>query len=119
MINIFCSARYKLNKKKIKEHAQTVLERYPETTGAVLNIAFIGKRKMKEIATQYKDEPVALPVLSFAYKKEDGGEEMDNLIGEVVLCYPQAVLLAAEREKKVDEMFNQLIEHGIQNIFMK
>jgi len=41
------------------------------------------------------------------------------VIGEVVICYPQAVLLAAERDKKVEVMMKQLIEHGIKNIFSK
>jgi ssRNA-specific RNase YbeY (16S rRNA maturation enzyme) len=81
---------------------------------AVLNIVFIGRRKMREIANTYKHEDVALPVLAFPYKGEQIGEE--ELFGEVVLCYPQVVLLAAEREKKLDDMMEQLLDHGIKNL---
>lgn len=71
---------------------------------------------MKQIAKTYKQENVALPVLAFPYKQ---GEQADGerIIGEVVICYPQAILLAAERTKTVDTMMKQLIEHGIRNIF--
>jgi len=76
-----------------------------------LNIIFIGRTKMKSIASKYKKEREALPVLSFAYD-----HEKDNLLGEVFICYPQAVLLAAERNKTVEVIINSLIEHGIENI---
>jgi len=66
---------------------------------------------MKTVAKRYKKEPLALPVLSFTYDREK-----DNLLGEVFVCYPQAVLLAAERNKKVEIIIESLIKHGIDNI---
>lgn len=117
MINIFSSSRYKLNKKIIREHAQSVVNQYQATTLGVVNIIFVGKRKMLEIATKYKHENVALPVLSFPYT--DDRRNPENILGEVFLCYPQVVLLAAEREKKVEDVTKQLVEHGIQNLFIK
>lgn len=118
MINIYSSSRYKINKNNIESFAQQILDRYHVDAASILNIAFVGKRKMKAVAMTYKNEDVALPVLSFAYIN-DPENTTENIIGEVVICYPQAVLLAAEREKKVEAMMHQLIEHGIQNIFSK
>jgi len=118
MINIYSSSRYKLNKNNIERFAQQILDAYHVDAASILNIAFVGKRKMKAVALTYKNEDVALPVLSFAYIN-DPENTTENIIGEVVICYPQAVLLAAEREKKVESMMHQLIEHGIQNIFSK
>jgi rRNA maturation RNase YbeY len=115
MINIFTSSRYKIDKKAIKDFAQDVLYRYHSTNLVAVNIVFVGKRKMKDIARTYKDEDVALPVLAFPY--ENDRKNTENVVGEVIICYPQAVLLAAEREKKVEEMMKQLIEHGIQNLY--
>ncbi len=80
----------------------------------MLNIAFIGKRKMQAISNTYKHENVALPVLAFPYKGEK--VEDDQLLGEIVLCYPQVVLLAAQRAKKLDDMMYQLVDHGLQNL---
>lgn len=116
MINIYSSSRYKVLKPKISKFAQSVLDSYHVDKSSVLNIAFVGKRKMKSIALKYKNEDVALPVLSFPYVNDPENSE-DNVIGEVVVCYPQAVLLAAERDKKVEAILQSLIEHGIQNIF--
>lgn len=69
---------------------------------------------MKQIASKYKKEKVALPVLSFSYKNSEPTTE--NLLGEVFLCYPQVVLLAAERNKKVEDMIDAMIRHGIENL---
>lgn len=80
----------------------------------VLNIVFIGRKKMKDIATKYRQENVALPVLSFSYL--DDPKKNEKAIGEVVICYPQAVLLAAERNKRVDDIIMQLVKHGVENI---
>lgn len=117
MINIFSSSRYKFNKKYLREFAQSVVNQYQVTTLGVVNIIFVGKRKMLDISNTYKHENVALPVLAFPYN--DDKKNPENIIGEVFLCYPQVVLLAAEREKKVEDVTKQLIEHGIQNLFTK
>jgi probable rRNA maturation factor len=81
---------------------------------SVINVAFVGKRKMKDVSSTYKHEDVALPVLAFPYKGET--VENEKLLGEIVLCYPQVVLLAAERGKKLDDMVHQLVEHGLKNL---
>lgn len=115
MVNLITSSRYKLNKKFISQHAQAVLVSYDSLPKSTINIVFVGKRKMKKIAMKYKHENVALPVLSFRYadKPTDG----EFLVGEIFICYPQAILLAAEREKKVDEMMVWLIKHGVNNLY--
>lgn len=118
MINIFSSSRYKINKQALIEHGDEVLRKYRANPTVLVNIAFVGKRKMKQIANEYKDENVALPVLSFSYLN-DREQKPDHLLGEIIIYYPQAILLTAEREKKVDDMMKQLIEHGLQNIFLK
>lgn len=73
-----------------------------------VNVVFVGKNKMRKLAVCYKNENVALPVLSFPYR--------DDLLGEVIICYPQAVLLAAERSKTVDQIISFLIEHALKNL---
>lgn len=140
MIHIVDSARFRIDRIFVKQTAQAYLEKIGVDKKADLNIIFVGKRKMIYIATVYKREPEALPVLSFSYittKKimkqavEIDGDTIqhteltatlptivhdDNLLGEIFICYPQAVLLAAERNKKVDDTLKSLIEHGINNL---
>ncbi|MFO0703515.1 MAG: rRNA maturation RNAse YbeY [Patescibacteria group bacterium] len=148
MINIIDSSRFKIDHKFVKSVAIEYLAKNGVSSTLDLNIVFVGKRKMLYIATVYKREPEALPVLSFPYltdkkmmKKqadeiEENGEvkaeqlvgkslipsevtETNNLIGEIFICYPQAVLLAAERNKKVNDILKWLTEHGIDNLVNK
>lgn len=118
MINILSSSRYKVNKSLLKKFAQDQLDKHRVGKNSSLNIVFIGGRKMKQIANKHKRENLALPILTFSYINEPI-ETANSLIGEILICYPQAILLAAEREKRVDVLLNSLIEHGIQNIFIK
>ena len=114
MINLVSSFRYKINRKFIKAQTKEILSALGVSPLMTLNLVFVGKNKMRSLATSYKNEDVALPVLSFPYKGELLGE--DSLLGEVFICYPQAVLLAAERNKKVEETILSLIKHGIENL---
>ena len=130
MIYIIDAARFKVDRVFVKETVHAYLASQGVSPDIDLNIIFVGKRKMLYIATVYKREPEALPVLSFPYltqkkmqvspdkdltPKKDRGEE-SPLLGEVFLCYPQVVLLAAERNKKVDETLTSLLQHGIHNL---
>lgn len=112
MITVISSSRYKCDKKKIREFAAHSLED-KNLADQSINIVFVGKTKMKSIASQYKNENIALPVLAFPYK-EKGAD--GDFLGEIIICYPQAVLLAAERNKHVEPMLFELIEHAIKNL---
>lgn len=113
MINIVAPTRYKLHKKPLKELSQSYLSSYRVDENVIVNIVFVGRRKMREIVLKYKNEDVALPVLTFPYK-ETGQEDV---LGEIFICYPQAILLAAERQKRVDDILTFLVQHGIDNLF--
>ncbi|HLL60714.1 MAG TPA: rRNA maturation RNAse YbeY [Candidatus Nitrosocosmicus sp.] len=158
MVKIYTATRHKINKKYLLEETQKILTRN-EIPGYLVNIIFVGKRKMRDIANTYKHEDEALPVLSFTYRNNsvdsvtpsfspssakamEGRQsslsieasakldevvpptepnteirnENEHLLGEVFICYPQAILLAAEREKGVEQTILQLIEHGIDNL---
>ncbi len=113
MIQIISSSRYKISRKFIKQAATDILLNRGIGKMHLINIIFIGRNKMKMLSTKYKQEDLALPVLSFRYDEQS---EDKKLLGEIFICYPQAVLLAAERGKKVNEMILSLIRHGIENI---
>ncbi|KKP69418.1 MAG: hypothetical protein UR68_C0052G0009 [Candidatus Roizmanbacteria bacterium GW2011_GWA2_35_19] len=114
MINLVCSSRYRINRSILKSKTQDLLSKADVAPEKILNLVFVGKTKMKSLALLYKKENIALPVLSFSYRNDvlDG----EKLLGEVIICYPQAVLLAAERNRKVDETLLSLIKHGIENL---
>lgn len=101
MINIICPSRYKINRRLIRK-------RIIPLPNLIVNIIFVGKNKMRSLANQYKKDNIIHPVLTFYYREE-------NLV-EIFICYSQVILLAAEKNKKVDEMILQLINHGINQV---
>ncbi len=112
-INIFSSSRYKLSRREIKRFVKEILSEKGVQTG-VLNIAFVGKIKMKRLSRDYKNEDAALPVLAFPYFQHQNKYEF--LIGEIVICYPQAILLAAEKDKPVSKILEFLLTHALDNL---
>lgn len=114
MINVICPSRYLIDRKDIRERVGALMAEKRVNPRAIINIVFVGARKMRQIAKAYKHEDEALPVLAFPYKEIDFAG--DQLLGEIFLCYPQVVLLAAERSKRVNDMIYRLIEHGLNNI---
>lgn len=114
IITVFSSSRYKINRKLIKAKAVEVLGEHGAQKDTTLSIAFVGKNKMRTVSKTYKDENEALPVLSFPFneKRADG-----LFLGEILICYPQAVLMAAHKNKRVDDIINFLVQHGIENFY--
>lgn len=110
MITVVVPSRYKIDRKKVRSQTSDFLLKKGVSPYKNINLVFIGRNKMRSVAKKYKKEAEALPVLSFAYT------DKDDLLGEVFICYPQAVLLAAERNKRVDEIIDRLVKHGIENI---
>lgn len=101
MINIICPSRYKINRRLLKKNIVPL-------PNIDVNIIFVGKNKIRFLANKYKKDNIIHPVLSFYYKEE-------NLV-EIFICYPQAVLLAAERNKKLEETILYLIDHSFREI---
>lgn len=114
MINIVSSSRYKVNRQRIRIFIQSVFEKEQINSDQLLNVVFVGKNKMKVYTEKYKNEKETLPILSFKYNEKLGDDQV--LLGEIVICYPLVILLAAERNKRVDEMINDLVKHGIENL---
>lgn len=114
MIHIITSSRYLIDRKRIKLYVEKIAAQLQIDPSLSITIVFVGKTKMRFIASTYKHEDVALPVLAFPYRKDT---EMDEpLLGEIFLCYPQVVLLAAERNKRLDALIDELIVHGMKNL---
>lgn len=115
MLNLIASSRYKLNRKHIKKLATNLLTEQGFEPNNEINIVFAGRNKLKELSKKYKDENVALPVLTFIYNEEI--KEGNSALAEVIICYPDAVLMAAQKNKTVDQIIDYLVKHGLQNIF--
>ena len=76
MIHIIAPSRYRISKRQTQKDVAQIMQRLRIPSDLSLNIIFVGRRKMREIANAYKHEDVALPVLAFPYK--DVPEETEN-----------------------------------------
>lgn len=114
MLRIITSSRYLIDRKRIALCVEKTFASLNVDPAQSVNIVFVGKTKMRSIASTYKHEDIALPVLAFSYRKDETMGE--PLLGEIFLCYPQIVLLAAERNKRLDPLIDELIIHGIKNL---
>jgi len=108
IINIISSSRYKLERKKIKKNIEEIIIKKSGILFSFVNLIFVGKRKIKTLALKYKNENTALPVLTFYYHEQD--------TGEIFICYPQMIILAAEKNKTVNYILSFLLEHAIDNL---
>ncbi len=114
MVNIISSSRYKMDRNRLRRFTEEILLSKQVSSTMTVNLIFVGRNKMKQLALTYKKENEALPVLSFPYNEKS--QESEVLLGEIVICYPQSVLLAAERNRKVEETILTLVKHGIENL---
>ena len=118
MINVISPSRYQINKTSIiNDTEKLLLSKYQLKEEYQLNIVFVGIRKIKSVEKHFKKTPQAHPILTLSYINDKYSDNGENLIGEIIICYPQAVLLAAQKEKTVNQMIMQLIDHGLENIF--
>jgi rRNA maturation RNase YbeY len=113
MIGIISSSRYKINRKLLKKSIENLMLEKGIGENNNINVVFVGKIKMKEIVKKYKKEDEALPVLTFKYDEQQSD---GKFLGEIILCYPQVLLLAAERNKLVNDTILKLVEHGLKNL---
>lgn len=116
MVTIISPSRYRIAKQKLQQHAREALHHVGLPNEYGITIVFVGTRKMKILAQTYKKSSTAHPVLTFDYSRNEPMPGEHDVSGEIVICYPQAVLLATERDKTVDDTLLQLVEHGIQNL---
>ena len=114
MLQIITSSRYLIDRKRIRLCVEKIFVEFKIDPSLSTNIIFVGKNKMRSIASTYKHEDIALPVLAFPYRSDT--DMTEPLLGEIFLCYPQVVLLAAERNKRLDPLIDELIIHGIKNL---
>lgn len=115
MVSIIAPSRYLVDKKSLKRIAQDfALSR--QIRGEI-NIVFVGSRKMKQLSETYMADTLLHPVLTFDYSKDKIGPRAEqNISGEIVICYPQAVLLAAEKNRQVKVIIEELVQHGLNSL---
>lgn len=106
--------RYPLDVKEIRRIAKEILKEYDLPDEVELSINFVGKRKAKDLNQDYRNEDYIPKVLAFPMN-EKGPDEVRRL-GDIVICFPLARKEARQRQRMVNEIIKELLEHAIDNL---
>jgi len=116
MLKIYFTAdsRYKLDKNFIKRYLAKEWQKRELPEGA-LSIAFVGARKARELARKYLHDDTEHPILTFSYLTHVRRfpKETENLQGEIVICYPQVSLYAADKNQEINMVISHFIDHSL------
>lgn len=85
-----------------------------------LSLALVDSRAIKQLNKIYRQQDKVTDVLSFSEinsKKFGPRSTTKNYLGEVIICYPQAIKQAKERKIKLENELELLFIHGVLHLF--
>lgn len=121
-INIFIESRFPANRKRIRQKAKEVLDEHKLIKEVEIDVAIVGDRKMQSLNKIYRNKDNTTPVLAFSQIANKEGDLFPVIpdkilrLGEVIISYPQSRELAREKNKLIDEVITDLLDHGIRQL---
>lgn len=116
-MQINADSRCRFDRKRIREAAEKLLKEQGIKQTVVLSLAMVGERKIRELEKKYFGEDKVTDVLSFPQMEGERipGEEEENklILGDVVVCYPQAKKQALRFNRLLDDEIEFLVNHGV------
>lgn len=123
IVEVVADSKFPIDRKALKKKLEEAWEKYQVETEVNLSVAVVGKRKMAEISEKYRGKPEATNVLTFAQQDDEAAAaafvtplEANLELGDIVICFPLAVLEAAKMGIFLDERVGQLAVHGLENL---
>lgn len=125
MVNVLISTdtRYPVNRKVIRKAVGDVFKKNKiENLNSEISVAVVGGRKMKDLSRQYLEDDKDHEVLSFALEEVGEKEAFINppdevlRLGDVILCWPEVLSMAASDDVMVDEEVYKLTCHGVEHL---
>ncbi|MFH1244185.1 MAG: rRNA maturation RNase YbeY [bacterium] len=121
-INILADAKFPFNRKALRLHLTKVLTKYKLTDNVEVDMQVVGARKMSELHQIYLQLPGPTDVLSFPLNDPSDDRPFisspDGVLrlGDIVVCYSEAVKEALEKQCRVDSQIQELAEHGLMHL---
>ena len=115
-------SRYPLNRLAIKKMVEDFLKKQKIKGRVEVSLAVVGDRKMRELNLKYRQINEVTSVLAFPQEVCGRQNEFINppdkvlRLGDIVVSYPQAVMLAVQENKLVGQKIEDLVEHGLRNL---
>lgn len=123
---IHTDTRYPVNRKIIRKAVVDVFAKNKINSDAEVSVAVVGERKMKVLTGKYLSDGKNHEILTFAL--EDASEVRGGFVnppdevlrlGDVVLCWPEVLQLAAKEDILVDDEVYFLTAHGVEHLLGK
>ncbi len=119
MISVLVSSesRYPVSRNQIKK----TIESYLQKTGVddvEVSVSFVGERKIQKLNKQYRKLDESTTVLTFGLSEPRGQDGILRL-GDIVIAYPQARLIAQEDNLTMNQAIDKLLIHGLNNLLEK
>ena len=124
-ISMLVGSRYPVNRKAIRACVEQVLAKH-KVTDTEVSISVVGTRRMIWLNENLMKHQGATDVLSFPQhdpeqpdkefilKVEDSTRVLH--LGDIVLCFPEAVNEARKLGRMVDDQVCFLVEHGLMHL---
>ena len=119
MISVLISSesRYPISRPKIR----TIVEDYLKDLGiddVEVSVAVVGSRKIRQLNKKWRELDEPTTVLTFALEES---RNLDGVlrIGDIIISYPEARIIAQEDNLDMDSAIGKLLIHGLGNLFGK
>lgn len=125
---ITSDSRYPVNRKVIKSAVNGVFKAENiENLDAEVSVLVCGSRKMKELTSKYLGDEIDHEVLAFPLEEDEKRKSAGNgdssqevlRLGDVVVCWPKVLDLAARDDVMVDDKLAFLVSHGVEHLLGK
>jgi rRNA maturation RNase YbeY len=114
-ISIKKDPRFSFATSKIRQLVAEILREYRVEKGTEISLVFVGKRKARQLNQQYRKMDYIPLVLSFPNNQEKTPEG-NVFLGDVVICFSQAVDKAIVENQRLEAVLDELLRHGIANL---
>ncbi len=119
MISVYVKkqSNYPVNATTIKRELRTFLESKGLVSNFSVSISIIGEKAMKNVSKKFlREKDTVHNVLSFPESEVRGDFEYPSSLplplGEIIVCYPEALEEAKKEGKLIDAKVNELVKHG-------
>jgi len=125
-ISISVGSRYPVNRKVIRSCINEALTKHG-VFDAEVSVSVVGSRRMTWLNEHLMKHSGVTDVLSFPQKDPEQPEKefpelpkdgpiLPGQLGDIVVCFPEAVREARKLGRMVDDQMNFLVEHGLMHL---
>ncbi len=121
LVTLNVGSRYPVNRKKLRKTVERVLKEH-NVDHAQLDISIVGTRKIKELNESKLHHQGTTDVLSFPQHERHQLTDFPMPpgypphLGDIVISFPEAVVMAKRYGKLVDDQICFYLEHGLLHV---